>query len=148
MDKWFLLDNDKNKNNVIGPFDLNEAQKLIDDNPFLYAWQPSYTHWTPVNQISQFSIEAKIPKPPGKVPEELMEAFVEDERQLISELDTLGETLSPLTEDATETASEFSRYNKLTQSLNEEIKTAIANIEKQYAALQQNLVSATKSKIV
>ncbi len=144
MEKWFLLDN----GNVVGPVELREAKKLVKSNPYLYAWQPSYTHWTPVNQVSQFDIEAKIPKPPGEIPAELMEAFVEGERQLITKLDTLDETLSPLTSDVSKLASEFSRYQKLTQSLNEEIKTAIANIEKQYAMLQQNLVSATKSKII
>jgi len=46
-----------------------------------------------------------------------------------------------------EVSSELNRYQQLTQSLNSEIKTAIANIEQQYAALQQNLASVTKSKL-
>lgn len=144
MEKWFFLDNGK----VVGPFELSEAQKLVSSNPYLYAWQPSYSHWTPVNQISQFTIDAKIPTPPGEVPAELIEAFVEGERQLITKLDTLDESLAPLTTNVSKLATEFSRYQKLTHSLNDEIKTAIANIEKQYATLQQNLVSATKSKLV
>ena len=144
MEKWFFLDNGK----VVGPFELSEAQKLVSSNPYLYAWQPSYSHWTPVNQISQFTIDAKIPKPPGEIPAELIEAFVEGERQLINKLDSLDETLSPLSTDLSNLGAEFGRYQKLTQGLNEEIKAAIANIEKQYAMLQQNLVSATKSKLV
>lgn len=144
MEKWFLLDNGK----IIGPFDLPEAQKLVTGNPYLYAWQPSYTHWKPVNQISQFTIAAKMPTPPVVIPDELMEAFVEDERQLINKLDVLDEKLSPLDSDVAKISAELSHYQQLTHSLNDEIKTVIANIEQQYAALQQNLVSATKSKLV
>lgn len=143
MEKWFLLDNSK----IIGPFDVTEAQKLIATNPNLYAWQPSYSHWTPVNQISQFTVAAKVPLPPIDVPEELMDAFVEEERELIAKLDNLDEQLSPLTSDIAKVSAELNRYQQLTHSLNNEIKTVIANIEQQYAALQQNLVSATKTKL-
>jgi peptidoglycan hydrolase CwlO-like protein len=143
MEKWFLLDNSK----IIGPFDVTEAQKLIVTNPNLYAWQPSYSHWTPVNQISQFTVAAKVPLPPIDVPEELMDAFVEEERELIAKLDNLDEQLSPLTSDIAKVSAELNRYQQLTHSLNNEIKTVIANIEQQYAALQQNLVSATKTKL-
>ncbi len=140
MDKWFLLDNGK----IVGPFDLTEAQKLVASNPYLYAWQPSYTHWTPVNQISQFTIADNIPTPPVDIPEELMDAFVEGERQLISKLDNLDGQMSPITGDISKVTEELNRYQKLTHSLNNEIKTAIAAIEQQYAALQQNLVTKTK----
>lgn len=143
MEKWFILDNGK----IIGPFDLTEAQKLVANNPYLYAWQPSYTHWTPVNQISQFTVAANMPPPPVDIPEELMEAFIDKERQLITKLTDLDERLSPLSSDAIKVTAELNRYQQLTHSLNDEIKTVIANIEQQYAALQQNLVSATKSKL-
>ena len=141
MEKWFLLDKDK----IIGPFDLTETQKLVSDNPYLYAWQPSYSHWTPVNQISQFTVAADVPTPPVDIPEELMEAFVEEERQLITKLDKLDQQLPPVNSDITKVVAELNRYQQLTHSLNNEIKTVIANIEQQYAALQQNLV--TKSKL-
>jgi len=93
MDKWYLLDNGK----IIGPFDLTKAQKLVESNPYLYAWQPSYSHWTPVNQISQFTVAATIPPLPVEIPDELIEAFVEGERELITKLDKLDEQLAPLT---------------------------------------------------
>ena len=141
MEKWFLLDNGK----VIGPFDLTEVKKLVTSNPYLYAWQPSYSHWTPVNQISQFAVAVDAPPPPVDIPAELIEAFVEEERQLINKLDTLDKQLSPMTSDISLVTQEFDRYKQLTHGLNNEIKSVIANIEQQYAALQQNLV--TKSKL-
>tara|TARA_R110000787_G_scaffold281701_1_gene393183 strand:- start:501 stop:935 length:435 start_codon:yes stop_codon:yes gene_type:complete len=143
MDKWYLLDNGK----IIGPFDLTAAQKLVENNPYLYAWQPSYDHWTPVNQISQFTVAVNTPLPPIDIPTELIEAFVEGERLLITKLDKLDEQLVPLTSDMSEVSAELNRYQKLTHGLNNEIKTVIANIEQQYAALQQNLASVTKSKL-
>lgn len=141
MEKWFLLENDK----IIGPFDLAATQKLVKDNPYLYAWQPAYTHWTPVNQISQFNVATDMPAPPGDIPEELIEAFVEDERGLITKLDKLDEQLTPINSDMVKVTQELSHYQQLTHSLNNEIKAVVANIEQQYAALQKNLV--TKSKL-
>lgn len=141
MDKWFLLDNGK----INGPFDLAEAQNLVASNPYIYAWQPSYSHWTPVNQISQFNVTADIPPPPVDIPEELMLAFVEEERQLLTKLDQLDVELSPINDDISKVTSELNRYCQLTQGLNNEVKAVIANIEQQFAALQQNL--AIKSKL-
>lgn len=141
MDKWFLLDN----GNIKGPFELTEAQTLVARNPYLYAWQPSYSHWTPVNQISQFTVATDIPPPPINIPEELMAAFVEEERQLITKLDKLNVELLPISEDISIVTGELNRYQQLTQSLNNDVKAVIANIEQQYAALQQNL--AIKSKL-
>ena len=141
MDKWFLLDN----GHIKGPFELTEAQALVASNPYLYAWQPSYSHWTPVNQISQFTVAADIPPPPINIPEELMVAFVEEERQLITKLDKLNVELLPISKDVSKLTGELNRYQQLTQSLNNDVKAVIANIEQQYAALQQNL--AIKSKL-
>lgn len=141
MDKWFLLDNGK----INGPFELAEAQTLVASNPYIYAWQPSYSHWTPVNQISQFSVTADIPPPPVDIPEELMLAFVEEERELLTKLDQLDVELLPINDDISKVTSELDRYCQLTQGLNNEVQAVIANIEQQFAALQQNL--AIKSKL-
>lgn len=140
MNKWFLLDNGKIK----GPFDLTEAQALVANNPYLYAWQPLYSHWTPVNQISHFNVAADIPSPPLDIPEELRLAFVEEERQLVTQLDKLDSELTPISDDISEVSVELNRYLELTQSLNSEVSSVIANIEQQFAALQQNLAIKTK----
>ena len=91
MKKWIFSDNGK----ITGPFGLAESQDIIKNNPSLYAWNPSFTHWMPVTHIEDFELAIEIPAPPVDVPQELLGEFTNEEQELIAQLGMLSENLNP-----------------------------------------------------
>jgi hypothetical protein len=141
MKKWLFSDNGK----VTGPFGLTESQDLIKKNPSLYAWNPSFTHWVPVSHIEEFELTLAIPAPPVDVPLELIGEFINEERELISQLDLLDETLNSTHTELDVLNIDIHHYQQLTTNLNEEVKAVISNIEQQYAALEKSLANVSKA---
>ena len=139
MKKWLFSDNGK----ITGPFELNESRTLIKKNPSLYAWNPSLTHWVPVNQIEEFELTVDIPKPPIAVPLDMTEKFLNEERELIAQLGTLDDNITLTHTKLSELNKDTEHYQNITTKLNKEVKTVIDNIEKQYAALAQSLADAS-----
>lgn len=139
MKKWLFSDNGK----ITGPYELAESQALIKKNPSLYAWNPSFTHWTPVSLIKEFNLAIDVPPPPIKVPLSMVDEFIIEERALIDELDVLEKDIVSTQTKVTALNTDTKHYQDITTKLNKEVKTVIDNIEKQYAALAQSLAGAS-----
>jgi hypothetical protein len=141
MKKWLFSDNGK----ITGPFGLAESQDIINKNPALYAWNPSFTHWIPVSHIEEFGLTLDIPAPPIEVPLEMISEFINEERELISQLDLLDESLNSTHIELNELNTDTHHYQQLTTTLNKEVKAVISNIEQQYAALAKSLANVSKA---
>jgi hypothetical protein len=142
MKKWLF----SNNGNITGPFGLTESQELIKNNPSLYAWNPSFTHWVPVSHIDEFKEHTLvIPVPPTEVPLELISEFIDEERELISQLDVHDENLNATHTELGELDIDIHHYQQLTVNLNKEVKAVISNIEQQYAALEKSLANVRKT---
>jgi len=141
MKKWLFSDNGK----ITGPLGFAESQELIKNNPSLYAWSPSYTHWIPVNHIEEFELAIKIPTPPLGIPQELIKAFINEEQKLVDQLDILNNDLSSTHTELNALNTETQHYQQLTANLNKEVSAVISNIEQQYAALEKNLANVSKA---
>ena len=141
MKKWLFSDNGK----ITGPFGLAESQDIINKNPALYAWNPSFTHWIPVSHIEEFGLTLDITAPPIEVPLEMISEFINEERELISQLDLLDESLKSTHIELNELKTDTHHYQQLTTTLNTEVKAVISNIEQQYAALAKSLANVSKA---
>ena len=144
MKKWLFSDNGK----VTGPLDFAAAKQIVSNNPNLYAWQPSYSHWMPVNCIEEFISLMTVPKPPELIPSELIEHFITKERDLVAKLDSLDKSLDFTNSSLAEFDQEIVFYKQLTKDCSQEVQSTLDTIEQQYAALRQNLNGFKKAAII
>lgn len=135
MKKWFFSDNGK----VSGPFGLEESNKMVANNPSLYAWHPSYSHWVPASYVTEFDIAIKPPEAPQEVPQELIEEFIGKERDAIEILSRVDKTISLSTGTLTDLEEDIQNYNNITGKLNTEVEATVKNIEQQFKDLQASL---------
>jgi len=144
MKKWLFSNNGK----IIGPLGLTQSQDLIKSNPSLYAWNPSYSHWVPVSLIEEFDLTiAPPPPPPLDIPQDLIEEFINEERELIAQLNSLDENLDLTYNQLNTLSTDTQHYQQLTINLNKEVKAVISNIEQQYAALEKSLANVSNSAL-
>ncbi|WP_019027879.1 DUF4339 domain-containing protein [Colwellia piezophila] len=141
MKKWFFSDNGE----VTGPFGLTESNALIAKKSDLYAWHPSYTHWVPVNCIDEFEAIMTPPPPPIKIPNDLIDDFIGEEKELITTLDRIDKTIKITADSLYEIDAELDNYGQITHKLTEEVSVVVKQIEEQYAALQKNLANVIKT---
>jgi len=141
MKKWLF----SNDGEITGPLRLSAAEDFIANNPNAYAWHPSYSHWVPVNCIEDFNVKPDIPAPPVEIPKELIEDFVSKERDMVSTLDRVENTLVSASTSIEKLEKDIEKYIGRTKNLNEEVKETVRNIERQYAALQKNLAGFAKN---
>jgi hypothetical protein len=133
--EWFF----SNDGDISGPLGLEESNKFIAKHPDVYAWHPSYAQWMPVGAVEEFDVAVPVPKPPGNLPKELIEGFIQKERELSTTLGRIDNTLKVTSASLSELDTDIENYKQTTQKLNEEVRTTIRSIEEQYAALQKNL---------
>lgn len=137
MNKWFF----SNNNEITGPLNLADSNKFIASEPDAYAWHPSYEHWVPASCIEEFQIALTPPPAPGDVPKELIEDFIDKEKELITMLERIDNTLASTMQTLPELNLDIDSYTGKTKQLNEEVKATILNVEQQMAALQKNLAN-------
>ena len=142
MKEWFFSKDGE----ISGPLGLEKSNDFIANNPDLYAWHPSYAQWMPVTSIEEFDIPATPPKPPAEVPKELIEGFIEKERELSETLGRVDNTLRVTKSSLSEITEEVGNFKEITKNLNAEVKTTIRSINEQYAALQKNLAGFKASE--
>ncbi len=135
MNTWIFSEN----NQTFGPFEGAKANDFVINNPFAYAWKPSFTHWMPVTSIDDFSNVIKAPPAPSIIPQELLEAFYEKEKSLVEQMSVLDKRMALTNHSLIEFNKEITQYKRLTKSCNLEMQDVLDNIESQYARLKQNL---------
>ena len=141
MKKWFFSDNGE----VSGPLGLKESNEFIANNPDVYAWHPSYTHWVPVSCIDEFEVVVSPPPPPIEIPKGLIEDLIDEEKDLISTLDRVDKTIKITADSLYEIDAEVEGQRETTHNLTEEVKVVVKAIEEQYASLQKNLANVIKT---
>ena len=135
MKKWYF----SNDMEITGPLDLKEANDLISRIPNLYAWHPSNPQWVPVSCIDEFESVIPVPKPPREVPSSLLEQLFVEEKDMVSTLKRVDNTLKMTSVSLKELDSDIEHNTELTHNLNLEVKAALKSIEQQFAELQKSL---------
>jgi len=143
MKKWLFSKNGK----ILGPFELDAANDFVRENPEVYAWHPSYSHWMPVTCVSEFEDSIPAPKPPSIIPKELIEEFVGEERKLIDRLEQLDQHLELTDKSLLVLNDEILAFRDVAQNCTTEVKATLASIELQFANLSKNL-SSFKSTVI
>lgn len=141
MKKWFFSNNGA----VIGPLDLKESNEFISNNPDLYAWHPSYTHWVPVSCIDEFETSITPPPAPIKIPSGLIDDLIGEEKELITTLDRIDKTIKITSDSLYEIDTDLDNYGKIARDLTEQVSIVVKKIEEQYASLQKSLANVIKA---
>jgi len=142
MKKWFFSDNGK----VTSPLSNTEALAYVADKPNAYGWHPSFNQWKPISCIPEFADAVPLVEQTSLATKELTDKFLAKklrlEKKLLSIEDSIGHTKASFSKFE----KQISNYNALTQNLSDEVKGAIANIEKKYDALNKK-ISQVKNAI-
>lgn len=135
MKKWFFSDSGK----VHGPLDLQEAKEYLADKPNVYGWHPSFNQWKPVNCISEFAGIIPATEQTSLVPKELTDKFLAKKKRLQTKLTSIGDSINHTQSTLGKFERQIESYKDLTKNLNDDVKSAIVNIEKKHASLTKKL---------
>jgi hypothetical protein len=135
MKKWFFSSNGE----VSSALNFDEAKEFLINNPDVYGWHPSFSHWKPVSCISEFLgvIPATIPGP--LIPKEISDKFIAKKQRLESKLTSIDDSIKHSHKSLNKFEQQIEDYKDLTQNLNDDVKGAIDNIEKKYKTLNRKL---------
>jgi hypothetical protein len=146
MKKW-LFSNDGEMTEALT---FDEAQSYVKkhSNSNLYVWNPSFTHWLPLHEVKEFTVDINIPPPPVAIPTDLLEEYKNKEEALFKTLARVDNTLGNTRSAISEIGHDIDTYCGFTEELNSEVKETIAKIHEQYNALQSSIKASSKSKLI
>ena len=142
MKKWLFSDNGE----ITDVLTFAEAQQYItkNENKDLYVWHPSFTHWTPLDQVHDFEVDVTIPPPPVALPKALIEEYKNKEAKIFKKLSRIDNTLGNTRASLSEVDNDIDTYTTYTDKLNTEVKTTLDRVHEQYAALQKSISAFSK----
>lgn len=136
MKKWFF----SNKGDISPAMSFDEAKTYLQKNPNVYAWNPSFVQWVPVNCIGDFAnILPEIDTSSDIIPEEVVNEFKSKQDKLKKNLAKLTEGFNSATKSLAQFRGRIDTYIKLTTNLSDELKNNIPGMEKQYALLEKKV---------
>jgi len=135
MEKWFFSDNGK----VSGPLTLEEAREELAKNPNVYGWNPSLNQWKPVSCIGEFADIVPPSEQALLVPKELTDKFLAKKKRLQGKLTSIEDSIKHTESTFNSFEKQIENYKKLTANLNDDVKSAIGNIEKKHSSLTKKL---------
>ncbi len=141
MKKWYFSDNGQ----VSGPFNINDAIKLLANNNDLYGWNPSFSQWLPVTQIPELSSLTSEVKPVTQISKELIEKFVSKKRDLNKKVKLIDEMIKKSKSNLSAFEQLIIKYNSLTESLSSDVKANILPIEKKKNLISKQLIELTRA---
>lgn len=141
MKKWYFSDN----GNVTGPFSVNDAKSLLSKNSDLYGWNPTFSQWLPVIQISELSSFISESKPAAQIPKELIDKFVTKKRDLNKKINLIDDVIKKTQINMSLFEKEINKYKNLTESLTTEVQDNIVPIDKKYQVMSKQLRELNKA---
>jgi uncharacterized protein YoxC len=135
MKKWFFSSNGE----VSSALSFDEAKEFLINNPDVYGWHPSFSHWKPVNCISEFVGVIPVSIPGPLIPKEISDKFLAKKNRLESKLTSIDDSIKHSNKSLAKFEQQIVDYKELTQNLNDDVKSAIDNIEKKYKTLNRKL---------
>ncbi len=135
MNQWFFSSNGE----VTSALSYEEAKAFLNNNPNAYGWNSSFKQWKPVSCIHEFA--GVIPATPKKtlISQENIEKFQAKKLSLESKVTTLEDSIKHSLMSLSKFAQQIQDYKELTCHLNQNVKSAIDNIEGKYETLSSKL---------
>ncbi|TYK66779.1 hypothetical protein [Colwellia echini] len=141
MNKWFFSDNGK----ITGPLDFTESKIYLINNPAVYGWHPSFTQWKPVNCINEFSeiLPTAIRSP--SISKIMSDQFIAKQKRLATKLINITDSINHSQNSLGNLDTLIEAYKDLTDNLNDDVKGAIDNIERNYNSLRRKLTQVRQA---
>ena len=110
MDKWYISDNGR----VAGPLNVNDVQRLIAKNSDLYGWNPSFSHWLPIEKIQELKGFLPEDYSSDRISKELIDRFVTKKRDLNKKTALINASIEATVQKMAIFEEEISNYKTLT----------------------------------
>ena len=141
MDKWYISDNGR----VAGPLNVNDVQRLIAKNSDLYGWNPSFSHWLPIEKIQELKGFLPEDYSSDRISKELIDRFVTKKRDLNKKTALINASIEATVQKMAIFEEEISNYKTLTTALSPDVQENIVPLEKKYNSIGKQLNDLLKA---